>query len=115
MYRVNGGPDNARRAFLAYLKEIDALKDHAEWYNTLTSNCTSNIWLHARVNPGSVPYSWKILLSGYLPQYLYERGKLDTALPFEELRRRALINARAHVADQDPNFSQRIRAGEPTP
>jgi hypothetical protein len=62
-----------------------------------------------------VPYSWKILLSGYLPQYLYERGKLDTAIPFEELRQRALINALAHAADQDPNFSQRIRAGEPTP
>jgi Domain of unknown function (DUF4105) len=115
MYRANGNPENGRRAFLDYLREINSLKDHAAWYNTLTSNCTSNIWLHARVNAGHVAYSWKILLSGYLPAYLYEHGKLDTAVPFEELTRRAQINALAHAADQDPNFSQRIRADEPIP
>jgi hypothetical protein len=115
MFRVKGNPEGGRRAFLDYLREINALKDHAAWYNSLTSNCTSNIWLHARVNPGNVPYSWKILLSGYLPSYLYEKGKLDTAVAFGELRQRALINPLAHAADQDPNFSQRIRVGEPTP
>ena len=115
LYRSHGPLENGRRLFLAYIHEINALKERAEWYNTLTANCTGNIWLHAHVNPGRVPFSWKILLSGYVPEYLYERDRLDTSLPFAELKQRSRINARARAADQDPAFSQRIRAGLPMP
>lgn len=113
LYRVRGTKDAARRLFLEYLEQINSLKQHAEWYNTITSNCTSSIWVMTRINPGHVPYSWKILLSGYLPEYLYEEGKLDTSVPFAELQRRAFINPLARAADQAADFSQRIRAGEP--
>ena len=44
-----------------------------------------------------------------MPQYLYEHGKVDTSVPFDELQRRAYINPRAQAADQAPDFSQRIR------
>ena len=66
-----------------------------------------------RLNPGHVPFSWKILLSGYVPEYLYAQGKLNTSVPFAELQRRAYINARAQAADEAADFSQRIRADEP--
>ena len=111
LYRLRGTTDNARRVLLEYLREINRLREHPEFYNTLTTNCTGNIWLHARVNPGHVPYSWKILASGYVPEYLYEQGRLDTRLPFAELQRRAHINALARAADDAPDFSRRIRAG----
>jgi hypothetical protein len=71
--------------------------------------------MHARVNPGRRAYSWKILLSGYAPLYTYERGRLDTSLPFEELKRRSHVNAAARAADQAADFSQRIRTGLPKP
>jgi Domain of unknown function (DUF4105) len=109
LYRVRADPGNIRRAFLEYLRKINGLRAKPEWYNSLTDNCTSNIWLNARVNPGALPYSWKILLSGYVPLYLYEQGRLDTSVPFAELQQRAAINARAQAADQAPDFSQRIR------
>jgi hypothetical protein len=76
---------------------------------------TALVLTHARVNPGSHPLSWKILLSGYVPEYLYERGRIDTSLPFAELKRRAHINAAAQAADTATDFSQRIRAGLPIP
>ena len=110
LYRLRGDAASARAMFLEYLREINALNQQARWYNTLTTNCTTNIWLHARVNPGHVPWSWKILLSGHVPEYLYEQGLIDTTIPFAELQRRAHINARAQAADQDEDFSQRIRA-----
>jgi len=113
LYRLHGAPGSGRRVFLDYLREINRLKERAEFYNTLTSNCTGNIWLHSRVNPGHVPYSWKILVSGYLPEFLYEQGRLDTRLPFAELQRRSLINAAAQAADHAPDFSRRIRAALP--
>jgi hypothetical protein len=113
LYRLRGSAQNRQRLFLAYLHEINALKEHAEWYNSLTSNCTNSIWFLARLNPGHVPYSWKVLVSGYLPEYLYEHDRLDTAVPFEELQRGAEINALAQAADQAVDFSQRIRAARP--
>ena len=113
IYRLKGPIENARRLFLEYVKKIDSLATHPEFYNTVATNCTGNIWLHSKVNPGSVPYSWKILLSGYVPEYLYEQGKLDTSMPFPELQRRSRVNAAAQAADQAVDFSRRIRARLP--
>jgi len=109
LYRLRGHQAAARQLFLGYVEHLNELKAHAEWYNTLTSNCTSSIWVMTRLNPEHVPYSWKILLSGYLPEYLYEQGKLDTGVPFAELQRRAYINPLAQAADKAEDFSQRIR------
>ncbi len=110
LFRVKSDAEGRKRFFLDYLSEINALKEHAEWYNSLTTNCTSNIWLHSRVDPGHLPYSWKILISGHVPEYLYENGRLDNSVPFAELQRRGHVNERAHAADQAEDFSQRIRA-----
>jgi len=115
LYRAAGPPENARRLFLDYFREINELREHPAWYNSLTTNCTTDVLMHTRVNPGDHSYSWKILLSGYAPLYAYERGSLDGSLPFEELKRRSHINAVAQAADQAPDFSQRIRAGLPRP
>jgi hypothetical protein len=115
IYRVKGPVENVRRVFLDYLKSINELHDRAAFYNTLTTNCTTSILFHTRMNPESPPLSWKILLSGYVPEYLYRLGRLDTTKPFPELEKLSQVNARAHAADQDPAFSQRIREGLPKP
>jgi hypothetical protein len=115
IYRVSGSRENLRRVFLEYLTSINELRDRPVFYNTLTTNCTTSILLHTRVNPESPPFSWKILLSGYVPDYLYELGRLDTTMPFAELEKVSRVNERAHAADQDPAFSQRIREGLPVP
>jgi hypothetical protein len=111
IYRVNAPIKNIRRIFLDYVKTINQLHERPTYYNTLTTNCTTSILVHTRVNPGSPPLSWKVLLSGYVPDYLYERGRIDTSRPFAELEKLSLVNARAHAADKDPAFSQRIREG----
>jgi hypothetical protein len=115
LYRTHAPPDNARRLFLDYIREINSLADKPEFYNALTTNCTTSILTHTRVNQGGLPLSWKVLLSGYIPQYLYERAGIDTSLPFPELKRRSQINAAAQAANNAPDFSQRIRIGLPTP
>jgi hypothetical protein len=115
VYRTNAPPENVRRLFLSYFQKVNELKEHPGFYNTLTTNCTTNVLMHTRVNPGSHRYSWKILLSGYAPLYAYEQGRLDTSLPFAELKRRSHINAAAHAADQAADFSQQIRVGLPKP
>ena len=48
----------------------------------------------------------RLLAEGRVREQL---GKLGHGLPFAELERRAWVNERAHAADGDPAFSQRIR------
>jgi len=109
VYRAQGPLENGRRLFLDYVRKINSLKEKAEFYNTLTTNCTTNIWMHTLVNVGHLPFSWKILASGYVPQYMYEASRLDNSVPFAELQKRALVNPRAHGADKAQDFSRRIR------
>ena len=113
VYRVHGPIENARRLFLEYIHKINSLRGQPEFYNTLLTNCTSNILMHTRVNPGHLQYSWKVLLSGHVPEYLYEQGRLYPSLPFPELREQSRINERARNAGADADFSERIREGIP--
>lgn len=113
LYRLRGSPKRVREIFMAYIRQINAMKQKAEWYNTLTTNCTTSIIRLMRITGGHVRYNWKILLSGYTPQYAYELGALDTRIPFDELKRRSYINPRAHAIGDDPDFSRKIREGLP--
>jgi hypothetical protein len=111
VYRVKGSLEAGRRLFMQYVERLNALRAQPEFYNTLTTNCTTNIWMNAHVNPDRPPLSWKILASGHVPEYLYEERRLeDMGLSFPELQRRAHVNARAQSADSAPDFSRRIRA-----
>ena len=115
LYRTRARPENARRLFLEYVGKINQLKEQPEFYNTLTTNCTTDVWYLVRAPTGQLPLDWRVLLSGYFPEYVYELGSLDTSIPFAVLKTRSLINEKAHAADQDPDFSARIRDGLPRP
>jgi hypothetical protein len=109
-YRVKVSPATARAFFLDYLKSINEIRDRPEFYNTLTDNCTNLIWMHAHVTPERVPFSWKLLASGYAPEYLYDNGQLDASVSFAQLTRRAYVNPIAQSLGDAPDFSQKIRA-----
>lgn len=110
LYRLQGDLENGRRLFLEYMKRINALHERPEFYNSLTTNCTTTIWMNARVNPDRLPFDWRILASGYVPEFLYEHGRLVShGLPFAELQQRVHVNARAQAADRAADFSTRIR------
>ncbi|HTF92986.1 MAG TPA: DUF4105 domain-containing protein, partial [Verrucomicrobiae bacterium] len=115
VYRLRAPLKNVRSVFLDYVKAINELHEKPSFYNTLTTNCTTSILFHTRMNPESPPLSWKILVSGYVPDYLYELGRIDTSRPFAELEKMSRVNARAHAAEKDPAFSRRIREGLPKP
>jgi hypothetical protein len=115
LYRTRARPEDARRLFLEYVDKINQLREQPEFYNTLTTNCTTDVWLLVRHLTGQLPLDWRVLLSGYFPEYVYELGSLDSGMPFAELKARSLINAKAHAADQAPDFSERIREGLPRP
>jgi len=116
LYRLNTSPDNARRLLMVYLARINELADRPEFYNLLTNNCTINIIRYANAAGRKGRFNIRHLFNGLIDSYLYHSGRVDTTLPFDELRRRSLINEAARAADDapEPEFSRRIRASLPT-
>jgi hypothetical protein len=113
LYRLKLPIPRARALLLDYLKTVNALAAEPDWYNAGTHNCTTTNRRHVQVVGGSNPWDWRILANGRLDELLYERGNVDTALPFAELRARSDITSKAKAADADPAFSERIREGVP--
>jgi hypothetical protein len=109
----NATPEVARAVLERYLAEINRLASTARWYNAATHNCTTAIRYHIKQVAPNNPWDWRILVNGLVDQMAYERGAVDTRLPFEELRERSDIGERARAADDAPDFSARIREGLP--
>ena len=114
LYRLNTSADDARRLLLIYLKRINELAERPEFYHLLSNSCTINIVRYANAAGRSGRLDFRHVLNGLIDSYLYRSGRMDTTLPFDELRRRSLINEAAQAADGAPDFSQRIRASLPT-
>jgi hypothetical protein len=116
LYRLNTRPQDVRQLFLVYLTRINQLADRPEFYNLLTNSCTINIIRYANAAGRRGRFDIRHLLNGLIGSYLYASGRIDTSLPFDELRRRSQINEAAQAADgaPEPEFSRRIRASLPT-
>ena len=114
LYRLNTSADDARRLLLVYLARINELADRPEFYHLLSNSCTINIVRYANAVGRPGRFDIRHLLNGFIDSYLYHSGRVDTTLPFDELRRRSRINEAAQAADGAPDFSQRIRASLPT-
>ena len=114
LYRLLAAtPEKARALFLDYLKSANELHEQAQWYNEITSNCTTNIRTHIKHIGSARPWDWQLLVNGTIAERAYELRAIDTSLPFAELRRLSYIDERARAADRDPAFSSRIREGLP--
>jgi hypothetical protein len=114
LYRLNTSADDARRLFLVYLARINELADRPEFYHLLSNSCTINIIRYANAAGREGRLDIRHVLNGLIDSYLYRSGRIDTTLPFPELRRRSLINEAAQAAGEAADFSERIRAGLPT-
>jgi hypothetical protein len=113
LYPLNTKPEDARRLLLVYLERINELADRPEFYHLFSNSCTINIIRYANAAGREGRFNFRHLFNGLIDSYLYHSGRVDTTLPFDELRRRSLINDAARAADGAPDFSQRIRASLP--
>jgi hypothetical protein len=115
LYRLGTSPERARALLMQYIGVANDLATNPRFYNTLTTNCTTAIFGMARAVTSSIPFDWRVVLTGYLPSYLHERGAVDTRIPLEELTRRADVNARIDAGLGEVDFSSFVRDGVPRP
>lgn len=122
LYRVMMSQAAMCELFMAYAQEADTLDQQPRFYNTLTANCTTLVWQLARRVGAELPLDWRLMASGYLPEYLNRRGVLMPGYSLDELRAAGDITDRArhwmppaHGSDlaASIDFSRAIRAGVP--
>jgi hypothetical protein len=115
LYRLNTPPDVARALLLEFVEQSNELAVQPRFFNSITTNCTTSVVKLIRAAGGKMPFDWRLIVNGYLPGFLYDRGAVDTSIPFDELVALSRIGPRAHEADRSPEFSKRIRVGVPSP
>jgi Domain of unknown function (DUF4105) len=115
LYRLRAPPERARALLVEYIKQANDLAINPRFYNTLTTNCTTAIFDMMHSVTSSIPFDWRVILTGHLPDYLYEHAAVDTRIPIEELRERADVTGRVEEGLTEVEFSSRIREGVPAP
>ena len=108
----------AQALFKQYLHTADELAQEPKWYNTLSSNCTTLVFDMAQaISQQPLPSDYRLLASGYLPNYLYDLKALDQRWDLYTWYQRAHVNPRVRHAAQisSQEYSQRLRQGLPKP
>lgn len=112
LYPIRAPRGKIRELFAAMLDRANRIREHPEFYNTLTDNCTSTIIEHVNsLSPRRIPFGFKALFPGYSDRLAYDLGLIDTDLPFDAVRSRFRVNERALDYGDSPAFSVRIREG----
>ena len=113
LYRLRTPSERARALLVEYIEEANDLAVNPRFYNTLTTNCTTAIFDMMHSVTSSIPFDWRIILTGHLPDYLYEHAAVDTRIPLEQLRERADVTDQVDGSLSEVEFSSRIRVGVP--
>ncbi|MFW5704449.1 MAG: DUF4105 domain-containing protein [Nanoarchaeota archaeon] len=94
------------------LNETNELGRNPEFYNTLTSTCTTNLAesVSKNTNVSISKYHFKVLLPGFSDKLLLDKNLIDTNLTeINEVREAFKINEKARKYQYLANFSQGIR------
>lgn len=115
-FPIRLGQSESKALFAEYLRKADELAEHPKWYNTLTSNCTTLVFdMVQAISQEQWPTDYRILASGYLPNYLYDLGAISPQWDMKTWYQKAHINPRvnSHTPLTSSQYSQLIRQGLP--
>lgn len=109
LYHIDADNATIQKLFKLIAKDTNDIYDSPIFYNTLTHNCTNAITRRAEeVADIDFPFSYKMLLPGFVDEVLYDMNIIVKKGTFEETERMAEID-NEKVNHDDANFSQQIR------
>ncbi|MGE8562069.1 MAG: DUF4105 domain-containing protein [Acinetobacter sp.] len=117
-FPINMSKAESRALFEEYLRKANELKNQPKWYNSLTSNCTTLVFdMVQAVSKRHLPTDYRLLASGYLPNYLYDLNAISHELTMQQWYEVAYINPRVSKLDHlsSTEYSSLIRQGLPQP
>jgi hypothetical protein len=95
-FPVNMDKHMAQSLFLEYLSKADDLAKQPKWYNTLTSNCTTLVFdMVQAVSDKQLPMDYRLIASGYLPNYLKDLHVLQHDWDMQTWYQRAHVNPKS--------------------
>lgn len=114
LYRLRTTPMLRRRLLAAYVADCNRLATTPRFFHTFFTNCTTQVVRLVRAAGQTLPLDWRMIVSGYIPNYLHRIGLLADR-PFVVLHLLAAISAQAQAAGDGPEFCAEIREGVPSP
>ena len=113
LYRVQMSEVAARALFLSYVHMASRLVHQPQFYNTLIANCTTIVYQMVKQIVPGLPRNYRLLLSGYLPEYLYKLNALEGADSAEAYRQAGRYTEWALATQSATHYSRNIRCGVP--
>jgi hypothetical protein len=108
-YRLYVSKSAMRALLLEYVDQANALAAQPAFYNSLTSNCTTFVVRMARAIGADLPFDWRLIANGYLPEYAFEKGVLEPGRSLEAVKAGSHIRDRALRAGLTEEYSRAIR------
>lgn len=99
--------------FLAYINKAKALRNQPNWYNSMLNNCTTEMRpLFNQVT--ELPYDYRWVVSGYFPNFMYDKHLISHKDSFDKWHDKAHINPKSdNFSNDNPinsaNYSTLIR------
>lgn len=114
LYKLSTSPEEARALLVDYLEKVNSIYKKPTWYNTLLSNCATNIRVHEIATTDfPLPWNWGLLFPGLYAAGIYKDGGMASGLPFKELERRGFLNPVANEIGHMEDFWIQIRQDVP--
>jgi hypothetical protein len=116
VYRLRGTPGEMRRVFFRYVEAINDLYAHPRFYNTVTTNqLRDGRAVQPADESGRRAVDVEDPAQRLRAAVRLRHGPARHVAAISGARHRANVNARAHAADGNPRFAERIREGLPVP
>lgn len=95
--------------FKGLVGKANGLAEQPRFYHTIMANCTTVIYALMRQYRDDIDLDIRIIQSGYLPDYMAERGVLNWPKPYGDIRARATISAKGQGIEIGQDYSVVIR------
>ncbi len=110
LYPTIATPEVAQALFVSMLERANHLKENPRFYNTLTSNCTTNLIDHiTEVINQDIVWDYRMVLPKESDALAYKLGFLGTDDSLETLREKYYVTDKIQMFADAPDFSERIR------
>ena len=113
LYPMRATPEAIRTLFVSMLTRGNTLREHPEYYNTLTNNCTSNLVAHVRpLVRRPIPTGLLTVFPGYADAVAKRLDLIADDGDIATVRTRYRIDEPARAALDSADFSTLIRRTE---
>lgn len=115
LYPIDITPEQRKTLFMSFIDYGNGLAAQPEWYNTLTTNCTTVPYFLVAKFSDRVTLDRRMMLPGRLPEYLQDLGVLAKGQDMAQVRKRARLGSLGPAGPDGKAFSKQMRRAWATP